>query len=162
MKLMKFETMIGELAEKFAVNNGYTIQYLNPFNDLYGNEWKNEYAKIIVENVYKIITVHDEYIDCRDLTMLMKTRDREDFYVNGADVQFQIVFFGLMILAIDNDSYNEKLSILTDFAYMSGFSEDMMNDWVAAVKAVLSVEKIDINKMKSEQAKDFFSVLEKK
>ena len=64
-----------------------------------------------------------------------------------------------MYIAVDNDNYNEKINIISDMAYLIGFNEEMIKDWIYVVKMVLKSEKIDLNKLNTEEAKGFFQVL---
>lgn len=74
----------------------------------------------------------------------------------------QLIFVSLLCLAIDNDLYNEKLEIVSDTAYLIGFNEEMIEDWIMAVKKFLLAEKIHYEEMKTEQAQKFFKEFEER
>lgn len=48
------------------------------------------------------------------------------------------IFWALMAAAVDETVYREKLSVISDFAFVFGFTDEMMADWVHAVKSVLT------------------------
>lgn len=48
-----------------------------------------------------------------------------------------IIFLLLLTAAVNDDFYDNEINMISDLAYMLGFTEDMMFDWVAAVKYLL-------------------------
>lgn len=71
----------------------------------------------------------------------------------------QLIFFALIFISIDNESYNENINIISDLAYLIGFNTEMINDWIYVVKATLEYEKIDFTLIKSNSGKKFFNEL---
>lgn len=164
MKLVKFEMIISSIAEKMSyTEDGYKVKCarLNPLKLLFGEEWDNEYERIVIENTFDKMYGNIFYEDWNDIKELIKVynlkKKKWDNLIYNTGVQ--VVFFSLIILAIDNECYNEKLNILTDFAYLIGFDEEMISDWILAVKSILLMEKIDVSKMKSNNARNFFEKL---
>ncbi len=162
MKVQKFEIMINDLARKIGALRKES-QNKNPLEILIG-EGNDEFARIASKNPFDAekrdrkctYSFNEKKIDtviniCRDCTNNCRWA--------GCNLGGQMVFFGLIVLAIDSDSYNEKLNILTDFAYLIGFDENMITDWIYTVKAILSAEKIDFSKIKSDNSKYFFENL---
>lgn len=154
MKLAKFEAIIVELAKKTThLNLGFGgIKYRsNPLELLFGEDVKDEYAIIAMKYSFDnlLIDTNEDYSNVKKLINVCKS----DYYYIMCG---HIIFFGLIVLSIDGDAYNEKLNVLTDFAYIVGFKEDMMCDWIYVVKSVLSTELIDFSKIKTEKAKLFF------
>lgn len=162
MKLVKFKTIISELWKNFPA---YYKGTESPISILFGSEWKDEFSEIIVNNTFNdnieqncYDFIYRKYDDIESLIEISLYANKNNGF-DGSNLGEQTVFFCLMALAIDADSYNERLSILTDFAYLVGFDEDMMSDWICAVKSVLSAKTINLSKFKSEKARTFFSYL---
>jgi|GEM_PF-6163769 len=163
MKLVKFETMINDLysavfegGKEFVDKDGKKIQ---PASILLGQESDNPFIKIInnkaisngicesrLESGSDIMSLISEARGCIECSCGWS-------YCNLAG---QLLFISLLCLAIDNDLYNEKLEIVSDAAYLIGFNEQMIEDWITAVKQFLLAEKVNFREMKTEQAQDFF------
>lgn len=154
MKLVKFETLISDLAKKMNRMNCFYKYQFNPLELLFGENVKDEYAKIAMKSSFDNLRLYYSLI-CNDINRLIEIcNDPQKSIVCN-----HIIFFGLIVVSIDCDAYDEKLSILTDFAYIIGFDEDMMSDWIYAVKSILSAKMINLSKIKSENAKTFFNYL---
>ena len=67
-----------------------------------------------------------------------------------------LMFWLIFIVSVDNENYNENLSIVSDVAYLLGFDEERLADWVAAVKGVLEGKKLNEIEYKTKAAKEFF------
>lgn len=52
-----------------------------------------------------------------------------------------IIFLGLLLAAVNEDFYNEQISMVSDLACMLEFTEEMMSDWITAVKYLLDGNK---------------------
>lgn len=166
MKVVKFERLIKELEDKLCVK----MCFCNSENEavrsesiLVGNESVNPYVKALFEyegrtsglGYYgsceaKISNTIDQLLDCAKRCNLCSNGTR-------CNVSFRTIFFSLLILAIDNDLYNEKLEIVSDAAYLMGFDEEMIEDWIYAVKKFLLVETIELEQMKTEKGRSFFA-----
>ena len=166
MKVVKFETIIKDLWTKLG-GCRQNSQGNNPLKILLG-DMNNKYAQIVIENSFdtKRSTLNCYYNLYEDnvIKLIEDCRLCNSKRPNGCSAKCnlsnQIVFFGLIALAIDNDSYNEKLSVITDFAYLLDFNENTIADWVFGVKAVLMAERIDITQMNTDRAIEFFSYLQ--
>lgn len=70
-----------------------------------------------------------------------------------------LIFWALVLAAIDEEFYKNELNMIADLAYMLEFNEDMMADWIKAVKYLLDgnmfTENMDID-FKTNEAKLFF------
>lgn len=161
MKLVKFKKIISDMWGNLP---GYYRGNENPLCILFGSEWNEEFSSIIINNTF-VDTIAKRYYalglfetSYNDVESLVKVSisATSNYGFDGGNLGAQTVFFGLIALAIDNDSYNEKLNILTDFAYLVKFDEDMMSDWIYAVKSVLTAEMINLSKLKSNNAITFF------
>ena len=59
-------------------------------------------------------------------------------------------------MSVDNENYNNNLSVVSDVAYILDFNEEKLSDWITAVKGVLSGKKLWELDYKTEEGKDFF------
>ena len=84
---------------------------------------------------------------CRSLTGKINPR---------CSVPKHLMFWLIFIVSVDNENYNENLSIVSDVAYLLGFDKERLADWVVAVKGVLEGKKLNEIEYKTEAAKEFF------
>lgn len=57
--------------------------------------------------------------------------------IESYKVKGSLVFWGLVMAAVDERFYENEMNMLSDMAYQLNFTEDMMNDWIKAVKYLL-------------------------
>lgn len=72
---------------------------------------------------------------------------------------YKLIYWWLVVLALDNDLYNKYLDYVVDAADIFGFTEDMISDWCEA--AIYWLNGNDINKdcnlkLKTKEGKRFF------
>ena len=171
MKLVKFETIITDLWKKFNSFKGEETSNKNPLKYLFGEKSNNKYAQIILDKSFnEEVASKQAKLNCTykwkndtakeliDACRECNTNCRLNV-VRKCNLSRQLIFFALIFVATDNDDYNEKINVISDMAYLIGFDAEMMKDWIYAVKTVLGDEKINFNKFKTEEAKDFFLVL---
>ncbi len=80
--------------------------------------------------------------------------DFESYKIRGG-----MIFWALLIATIDESFYNNEINMISDLAYMLGFTEDMMSDWVAAVKYLLDGNRFSKTmplEFKTPEANKFF------
>lgn len=168
MKLVKFETIISGIWKKldcFYTSEGNS----NPLIILFGDKIDNKYSQIVIKNTFTRENVYwDVYYTKNYKNLEYKYNDeiRELIRVSNdctncggysaGNIAGQVVFFGLIILAIDNEVYNEKLNVLIDFAFLTGFNTEMINDWIYSVKKILMSEPIVNDELKTIEGKNFF------
>ena len=179
MKLIKFENIITNLWKKFKNFRWNSSEYGNsPLKFLLGESSNNKYGQIILDKSFNFNIVSKFYgwppDDCKYF-ISNDTPNKIDTLINACRVcnrtvsscglkmkcnlSSQLIFFALMYVAVDNNNYKEKIKIISDIAYLIGFNEKMMNDWIYVVKMVLKAEKIDLDKLNTKEAKGFFKVL---
>lgn len=175
MKLTKFETIITDLWKKFGYcKSNESIDKINPLKLLLGESSNNQYSQIILDKSFNSnIVLHFKASDCKYF-ISNHTSNKIDELINACRVcnkasscgftrycnlSNQLIFFALIYIAVDNDNYNEKINIISDMAYLIGFNDEMIKDWIHVVKMVLKSEKIDLNKLNTKEAKGFFQVL---
>lgn len=168
MKLVKFERMIKELDKKLDMSIGFKNNvgnFVRSESFLLGNESSNPYVKVLqhlIPDSYMMTSCQSGYISSVDM-LLDKAKKCNECGASCADfgrISFHTIFFSLLALAIDHDLYNEKLEIISDAAYLMGFNEEMMEDWVYAVKKFLLAEPIETDQMRTELGKGFFALFE--
>ena len=159
MKLVKFETMINDLystvfagGKKIVDKDGKKIQ---PASTVLGQESDNPFIKIINNKAITNCTCSSKP-GFEIMPLISETRGCAKCRWRSCNLAGQLLFVSLLCLAIDNDLYNEKMEIVSDVAYLIGFNEQMIEDWITAVKQFLLAEKIDLREMKTEQAQEFF------
>lgn len=181
IKLVKFKNVIKDIGEskKVQVKAGS----INPFKIIFGINITNSYIYTIMkesvangdfnlpkylfgpsikvrennsaEEFYYDKDSYANEIDCVGMEKIIEYGKRNK-YEGG-----KILFWSLMIIAIDENLYNEKIDIIADMAYLFKFSEEMLEDWITGVKFILQGEKLtkDFNKkekFKTKEAKEFF------
>lgn len=70
-----------------------------------------------------------------------------------------LIFWALVLVAIDEEFYKNEVNMIADLAYMLDFNEDMMADWIQAVKYLLDGNMFNENMnidFKTAEAKLFF------
>ena len=174
MKLIKFETIITDLWKKIGYCKfNESKDQINPLKLLLGESSNNQYGQIILDKSFNFNIVSRIFYNRNCQYFISNdTPNKIDTLINACracnntcgledkcNLSSQLIFFALMYIAIDNENYNEKINIISDMAYLIGFNEEMIKDWIKVVKIVLKAEKIDLDKLNTEEAKDFFEVL---
>lgn len=72
------------------------------------------------------------------------------------NVPYHLLFWLIFSMSVDNENYNNNLSVVSDVAYILNFDEEMVKDWIAAVKGVLEGKKLQQINYKTDAAKKFF------
>lgn len=57
--------------------------------------------------------------------------------VESYKIKGSLIFWGLVMTAVDERFYENEMNMISDMAYQFNFTEDMMNDWIKAVKYML-------------------------
>lgn len=147
---------------------------ISPLEFIIDNDKKNEYLNIIYRNTFKkrgvgIIGSDKCYelqldkIEKQNITKLIEgirkcnecTNTRYN-NVKQCNVPNHLLFWLIFIVCVDNDNYNENLNVVSDTAYLLGFDEKKLGDWITAVKGVLSGKKLSEIKYQTEDANAFF------
>lgn len=67
-----------------------------------------------------------------------------------------LLFWLIFIVSVDNENYNNNLSVVADVAYLLEFSEEELADWITAVKGVLAGKKLSELEYKTEKGYGWF------
>lgn len=57
--------------------------------------------------------------------------------IESYKVKDSLIFWGLVMAAVDERFYENEMNMISDMAYQFNFTEDMINDWIKAVKYLL-------------------------
>lgn len=77
----------------------------------------------------------------------------------GYSIRGGLIFWALVLAAIDEEFYKNEVNMIADLAYMLDFNEDMMADWIKAVKYLLDGNMFSENMkidFKTKEANLFF------
>lgn len=130
----------------------YDICFLNNRSKL-GPQGRDLVARI------KEIQESDEiHLELLEWTIMKST-------FSGYQIRGGIVFWALVLAAIDEEFYENEISMIADLAYLLKFNEAMMADWIKAVKYLLDGNMFSKNMnidFKTKEANLFFKHIGKK
>lgn len=165
IKSVKFEIMVDDLAEwlgkwtRRGIVYGYsTTEKLNPLQIIFDIDKVNVYAKKLIQNIFK---EEDTFcvgnrIESIENTGRMGIKELVAEGRGRYNLGFNIIFWSLFIVAVDESAYNEKLSDISDIAYLLGFTEEMMKDWITALRLILEGKDFKNYIYLSKEANKFF------
>ena len=108
----------------------------------------------LLENINGLKDEEIFYCKCKKSIYGMEMEYFASYKIRGG-----LIFWVLVLAAIDEEFYRNEVNMIADFACMLGFNEDMMADWIKAVKYLLDGnmfnENMDID-FKTDEAKLFF------
>lgn len=164
IKNVKFEILVDDLAEYFC--RLYEIGDVNPLKLVFDAEDVNEVARYAILNA--MMTDDEEEIlysgyDSSDLiieninnTGIKGIKELIKECRRKPEVKYRFIFWSIFIIAIDENAYNEKLSDISDIAYLIGFTEEMLKDWITALKLILEGKGFKNYLYSSKEANQFF------
>ena len=161
--------------------------YYNIFTPSWIHESNNEFIKVIVsevdpdkgvlswvtQNLEKYDSLIElvsggsyKYIYIKEINKLPRkssTPSKNYYFAYGFEGYrhhlYKLIFWWLVVLALDNDLYNKYLDYVVDAADIFGFTEDMISDWCEAVIYWLNGNDINKNcnlELKTKEGKRFF------
>lgn len=162
IKNVKFEILVDDLSEwlgGFIIGTNCDIT-LNLLEILFDVEKVNIYAKKIIEDSF---IINESRINNNNPNIcylisdvkILELKDIIKLYRKN-DVKFHFIFWSLFIIAVDENAYNEKLSDISDIAYMVNFTEEMMKDWITALRFILEGKDFKNYIYLSKEANKFF------
>lgn len=158
--------------------------YYNVFTPSWIHESNNEFIKVIVSELdpdkYHYICTSEAlekyksllelvsgssniYIYIKKINKLPFKSSRNYYFSYGFEGYrhhlYKLIYWWLVVLALDNNLYNKYLDYVVDAADIFGFTEDMISDWCEAV--IYWLNGNDINKdcnleLKTKEGKRFF------
>lgn len=185
VKLAKFKIRLEELEKNFCVTTSsalvrkWYMPFCLPITD------RNNLAKYL-KNPY-IKAIHDVFFcntlrgnsadpDLAELTTEFKKLKFDNTYtcwtdgflgevvkVETSNVKGMMMFLALLLLTVDDDFYKNEINMVADLAEAMDFDEQMMNDWITAVKFWLDGNDLKSNdiKFKTSEAMSFFKRIPK-
>ena len=158
--------------------------YYNVFTPSWIHESNNEFIKVIVSELdpdkYHYICTSEAlekyksllelvsgssniYIYIKKINKLPFKSSRNYYFSYGFEGYrhhlYKLIYWWLVVLALDNNLYNKYLDYVVDAADIFGFTEDMISDWCVAVIYWLNGNDINKNcdlQLKTEEGKRFF------
>lgn len=158
--------------------------YYNVFTPSWIHESNNEFIKVIVSELdpdkYHYICTSEAlekyksllelvsgssniYIYIKKINKLPFKSSRNYYFSYGFEGYrhhlYKLIYWWLVVLALDNNLYNKYLDYVVDAADIFGFTEDMISDWCEAVIYWLNGNNInkDCNlELKTKEGKRFF------
>lgn len=161
--------------------------YYNIFTPSWIHESNNEFIKVIVsevdpdkgviswttQNLEKYDSLIElvsggsyKYIYIKEINKLPRkssTPSKNYYFAYGFEGYrhhlYKLIFWWLVVLALDNDLYNKYLDYVVDAADIFGFTEDMISDWCVAVIYWLNGNDINKNcdlQLKTAEGNRFF------
>ena len=163
--------------------------YYNVFTPSWIHESNNEFTKVMVSELDPdkyILTIgvvsekfekynsllelvsgsFNKYIYIKTINNLPRkstTSSRNCYFAYGGEGYrhhlYKLIFWWLVVLALDNDLYNKYLDYVVDAADIFGFTEDMISDWCVAVIYWLNGNDINKNcdlQLKTAEGNRFF------
>lgn len=157
----KFEILVDDLSEwlgKYLLSaNGSA---LNPLKIIFDKDKVNIYAKKIIND--SMITNNiwlgglGNKIESIKNTGSVGIKELVKECREKSNLGFNIIFWSLFIIAVDENAYNEKLSDISDIAYMVNFTEEMLEDWITALRLILEGKDFKNYLYSSKEANKFF------
>ena len=152
---------------------------ISPLEFIFDDEEKNEYINIIYKNTFKNRTnnlwsglcersydLELNEIDNKDIIKFIEkirkcnecegSKKCDGSKKRTCRVPNHLMFWLIFIVCVDNDNYNENLNVVSDMAYLLGFDEKKLSDWITAVKGAVSGKKLNEMRYQTEDAKEFF------
>lgn len=185
MRMQKFAIVVKDL-EKYLGSTGisskgskgvnteedHVLEDINPLEFFIDKSEGNVYKKIVFDNTFKARGVgllgrsfcfELDDVDKNDIMELVERMRKCNNCSMTAynkpsrcNVPYHLLFWMIFTLGIDNKTYNNDLNVIADTAYVLQFNEEMLKDWINAVKAVFQGEKLNEIDYKTEQGRKFF------
>lgn len=185
MKRKKFEILVKDIDEylgRTGVSDSYRVigdmeenyELISPLEFFIEKNEKNHWLTTIFNNTFIKRGVAFNYVEtgtCVELADIEKNNIMElvvrirkcnecphTRYNNSAhcNIAYHLLFWLIFAISVDNENYNNNLSVVSDVAYVLNFDEAMLKDWITAVKGVLSGNKLSELEYKTKVGKAFF------
>lgn len=146
MKLVKFRYSVTNAAQHLLGWDNYYMPFNLPLGN-YDKYYKNSFLAVVFDTVFLKPTIGGKsgpLIDEWDKALKLLEEDSIKLYTSNSMTwiytfywKSSMIFWALVMTAIDDDFYNNEINMISDLAYLLGYTEDMMSDWVEAVKYLL-------------------------
>lgn len=148
MKQLKFTALVEKINDNLpsfvSVSN---VEDVSPLNLFFSNQSDNDYLKIILSKVqfelldwYFLIQEGNGKTNFEDLST--KTSSTKELVTiltesNRSETTLKLIFWALFGLAVDKTDYEEKASLIADFAHVVGIDEKTILDLTQVIKVIL-------------------------
>ena len=148
MKLVKFKYSVKKAAQYFS---GGDVYHYMPFNlplENYDEYHKNLFLSVIFDTIFSCPikgALSGPSINEWDGALeLLKDENvplyRSNDFMTMLPLHYckgSIIFWALVMTTINEDFYKNEVNMISDLAVMFDFTEDMLKDWIKAVKYLL-------------------------
>lgn len=170
MKLVKFKYSVKKATQYFSRCDSY---YYMPFNlplKNYDEYYKNLFLAVVFDTIFfkpikggksgPSIEEWDEALKLLNYdSQLLPNCNNSNTQAYLYEWKGSIIFWALVMASIDDEFYNNEINMISDLAYLLGYTEDMMLDWLSAVKYFLNGKIFNMNiqlEFKTAEANKFF------
>ena len=156
MRIAKFETLVEDINRTIErpspfnkllaamYNNGAVAKKeTTPLHMIFEPESLNDFAKIICDKAWINLCVDpwkEKYGTKSLVDSKIKIDAAKDFvkYCRESDMcaAYEFIFWSLFILTVQKDGYDDKLSLICDFAHMLRISDDELMDISYTIKCI--------------------------
>lgn len=164
MKIKKFEMLIRDVDEylgRCPINNSKVLELFinrNPQNvwmeSVFNNSFSDsgEVSGCLSGDYSDIINTNDIISFIEGMRWCKDECGFESHCNDGSHLMFWLIF----MISIDSENYNNNLSVVSDTAFMLGFDEEKLSDWITAVKGVLAGKKLSELEYQTKEGTEFF------
>lgn len=135
------------------------ISEANPLNLIFYNEKHNCYLETILSKArFNLPNWYSKHRTTRFTDLNIKisvAKDLVQMLRNDYYEAIRFMFWSLFAVAVDKANYDEKVSLIADFAYMIEIDEKSIEDIIMVIKVVLDEEKEQL-KFQTKEVKNFF------
>lgn len=182
MKTLKFETMIKEVSNNLgscSVVNSSGIFSRMPISLCLATK-SNAMLSLIFQynkmsDYAKIVISHSVCSEISDGTWAARYRENDyDYFIDHKNrlnaaksfissyssgesrVKYEFVFWNLMVLAVDKTDFEEKMSLICDFARMLKVTDDEVEDIIQVIKIIFREINAEESTFKTDNIPDMF------
>lgn len=136
--------------EKYDKINKYA-QIIMQNTKVYASDWNSKYDVKSLEDCTTRLNAAKEFIKyCND-----KRLSAQNSLINYND-EYRFIFWSLMILAVDKTDFEEKLSLICDFARLLKITDEEVEDIVQVIRIVFRELDADDANFKTEIIQKIF------
>lgn len=162
MKQAKFFILVEDIDASMpyvSYNISEVEKVASPLNLIFYNERDNAYIEaILLRARFNLPSWYGRYktSDFKDANQRMSAaKDLTQMLRNDHYEAIRFIFWALFAVAVDKRNYDEKVSLIADFAYMIKIDEKSIADIIMVIKVALGEDKEQL-KFQTKDAKNFF------
>ncbi|MFL0250948.1 hypothetical protein ACJDT4_10990 [Clostridium neuense] len=162
MKQAKFFVLVEDIDASMpyvSYNISEAERVASPLNLIFYNDKDNGYIEaILLKARFNLPNWYGRYktSDFKDVNERMSAaKDLTQMLRNDHYEAIRFIFWALFAVAVDKRNYDEKVSLIADFAYMIKIDEKSIADIIMVVKVALGEDKEQL-KFQTKDVKNFF------